>query len=504
MKKLNKLDKVMFIIIVLFSFCIFSGYLVGHFAADTFNIINIGYEKYAINYSLTDGRVFMAFIGFLANMLHMPIVIYIIVLQILAIVVSCYCVIVLKNIILKYKNIENITEHIFLLVVCYYTIFNFSYFENMYFVECFVMSLSILFYILAADKIIKNSEVDNIKAVILVFLGLISYQGTISAFFIFVVLFSMLNNEKLKAFIKSFIRSILIFLLGFFYNNGCIIITENIFHTTQTRGINLGEIFLNIKFIIERITIVLKNTANLFPKNLYITFIIIVSILVCIKIIMKMSKKSENENYRKNLIILFEQFTIIILSIAFAFIPSVINLTGFWSARMRFSIGAIIGILFIHLIVKTDILKRKGILNKLLIIIFVIYGIINSINYVYLIKLNKQQNKLDEQYTYSIDNYISDYEEKNKIKVTNISIILIEDNVDKAYYEEMNCEGVGTAVSSVRTEWASQGIINYYTNRNLKSKEVTDQEIQDYLNKVDKNKGYLCINDTLYISVYMY
>ena len=125
MEKLNKLDKVMFIIIVLFSFCIFSGYLVGHFAADTFNIINIGYEKYAINYSLTDGRVFMAFIGFLANMLHMPIVIYIIVLQILAIVVSCYCVIVLKNIILKYKNIENVTEHLF---TCGLLLYNIQFF----------------------------------------------------------------------------------------------------------------------------------------------------------------------------------------------------------------------------------------------------------------------------------------------------------------------------------------------------------------------------------------
>ncbi len=504
MKKLDKIDKIMFIIIVLFSFVIFSGYLVGHFATDTFNIINIGYEKYAINYSLTDGRVFMAFIGFLAHMLHIPIVVYTILLEILAIIVSCYAVIILKNIILKYKNIENIKEHIFLLVVCYYTIFNFSYFENMYFVECFVMSLSILFYILAANKIIKNNMIDNIKASMLMFLGLISYQGTISAFFIFVILFSMLNNEKIKGLIKNFIRAILIFLLGFFYNNGCIIITENIFHTTQTRGINLGEIFLNIKFIIAGLTIVLRNTAKLFPKNLYIAFIAIVILLIFIKVIMQRNKKNDSENYKRNLMVLFEQFVIIILSIAFAFIPSVINLTGFWSARMRFSIGATIGILFIHLIVKTDILKRKEILDKLLIIIFIIYGIINSINYVYLIKLNKQQNKLDEQYTYIIDNYISDYEKENKIKVTNISIVVITGSVDKAYYEEMNCTGVGTAVNAIRTEWASQGIINYYTNRNLKEKEVTYQEINEYIKRVDQDKGYLCINDTLYISIYMY
>jgi len=498
MKK--KIDIIVFFTLLLYSLAIFYNYLTGHFAADTFRIVNIGYEEYAINYSLTDGRIFMALIGLLANISNIPIVAYTIILEILAIIISCVSVIVLKNIVIKYKKIDSKFEKIFLIIVCYYTIFNFTYIENMYFVECFVMSLSILFYILSANKIVDNNKNAYLKAIIFIILGLISYQGTISAFFMFVILFSMIKKENYKDIAKNIIKAFGIFLIGFLFDNICIILTEKIFHTTQIRGLNIEDIFTNIGFIIANCFYILKNTSRLFPKYLYIVFIIVTSLLIFIKII-KQNKKSYNQY---NQIILIEQLLIIIFSIACAFIPSVMNLTGFWSARMRFSIGAIIGFLFIHIIVKTDILKRTVIWDKLLIIVFILYGIINSINYIYLINLNKWVNYLDEKFVYEINDYIGDYEEKNNLKVKNISIVLIRNESNKAYYEEMNCTHVGIAVSSVRTEWAAQGIINYYTDRNLRGKELTNEEREEYLIKVDKNKNYLCIKDTLYVSIYMY
>ncbi len=496
----RKKDIIIFLILLLCSFAIFYKYLAGHFAADTFRIINIGYEEYAINYSLTDGRIFMAIIGLLANMFHIPILTFVIILQILAVIISCISVIVLKNIVIKYKKLDNKFEKIFLIIVCYYTIFNFTYIENMYFVECFVMSLSILLYTLAANNIVENGKNSYIKAIIFVILGLISYQGTISAFFMFIILFSMLKKENYKDIGINFIKASGIFLIGFIFDYICIMITEETFQTTQIRGFNIENIFINIEFIVLNLFYIMKNTSNLFPKYLYIAFIIITSLLIYIKII-----KQNRESYNKyNQIILVEQLLIIIFSIACAFIPSVINLTGFWSARMRFSIGAIIGVLFIHIIVKTDILKRNVIWDKLLISTFIIYAIINSINYIYLMNLSKWVNNIDERYVYEINDYINVYEEENNIKVKNIGVVVIKNQVHKAYYEEMNCTYVGIAVSSIRTVWATQGIINYYTDRNLIKKEPTKEEKEKYLIKVDKNKNYLCINDTLYISVYMY
>ena len=186
MSKIKKKDIGIFIVLLCFSLFIFADYLKGRFAADTFNIINIGYKDYAINYSLLDGRVFMAIIGLIAYKINIPIITYTTVLAILAIIVTCINVIILKNTVLSYKKIDKKWPNIFLIIVCYYTIFNFAYFENMYFAECFVMALSILFYILAAKEMILNSKMSYLKGIMYLFLGLTSYQGTISAFFIFV------------------------------------------------------------------------------------------------------------------------------------------------------------------------------------------------------------------------------------------------------------------------------------------------------------------------------
>lgn len=500
MKKINKKDIAIFIALLCFSLIIFTGYIKGHFAADTFRIINIGYKNYAIEYSLVDGRIFMAIIGMLAYKVNLPITQYINMLDILAIIVTCIDVIILKNIVLNYKKIDKKWQNIFLIIVCYYTIFNFTYFENMYFVECFVMSLSILFYILAAKEIIKKDKKSYLKGTIYLFLGLISYQGTISAFFIFAILFGMLSEKSAKDMAKDFIKAICLFFIGFLLNNTCIVLTEKIFDVTQTRGLNISQIFKNIGFIINNYLRVLTYTANLFPKYLYIIFIILVSLFVTLKIV----KQNSKQYSKKNQIIELEQFIIIVFSIVFAFIPSVINLTGFWSARMRFSIGASIGLLFIHLIVKTNILEVKTKWDKILIGIFILYGTINSINYIHLIYLNKQVNKLDKELVYQIDNYIKEYEGKEDIKVENICVEIKQHEVDKAYYSQMNCTNVGTAVSSVRTEWAAQGIINYYTNRNLRKQVLTKENREEYMMKVDKEKNYLCMDNTLYISVYMY
>ena len=260
---MKKTDIKIFFILLIFSLLIFFEYLKGHFAADTFNIINLGYENYAIKYSLLDGRVFMALIGLFANKIQMPIILFAIITNVLAIIVSCISVVVLKNIVLSYKIMDKKVHNILVIIICYYTIFNFTYFENMYFVECFVMSISILLSILAAKKIVENSRKGYVKAIILIILSLMAYQGTISAFFIFVLLFSMLKQDNnYKTMIKNLIVSVGIFFIGFIFDNMCIILTEKYFNIIQTRGFSLAQLPENIIFIITNINRVIINTCN--------------------------------------------------------------------------------------------------------------------------------------------------------------------------------------------------------------------------------------------------
>ncbi len=500
MRKLNKNDIMLFIVLCCFSCIIFNGYLKEHYSADTFMILNKGYENYAIGNSLLDGRIFMYIIGILAYKSDFSIVLYAIILELLAIIVTCINVIILKNIVIKYKKISKTWQNIFLIIVCYYTLFNYTYIDNMYFVECFVMSLSMLFYLLAAKEFTVKDRINYFKIISFVFLGLISYQGTISAFFIFTFVFSMLNEKKVADILKDLARALLCFIIAFIPDYLCIRITEKIFNIVQIRESNIHQMFFSIRFLISNFLGILIKTSNLFPKYLYIIFVISIGIIVTIKIV-----KQNNKEYNKqNQIILFEQFFIIIAGIIFAFIPSIYSLTAFNSARIRFSLGAIVGLLFIHLITKTDILELKVKFDKILIGIFILYGIINSINYLYLINLNNWTNELDKKSVKEIENYIERYENDSSINVKNIAIVIVPKNIEKAYYKQMNCNNTGVAVSAVRTNWAAQGIINYYTKKNLQKKECALEEIKTYAEKVDEDKGYLCIGDTLYISVYWY
>ena len=142
--KINKKDVLIFNIMFLITIIIFYNFVTMHYATDTYNIINMGYKEYAIKYLLNDGRPIMCFISLIANFLNLPIQVYIITLTIIALLISCISVMVVKKTIKKFLKIENKKNEIFLLLASYVTIFNFAYLDNLYFAECAVMAVSIL------------------------------------------------------------------------------------------------------------------------------------------------------------------------------------------------------------------------------------------------------------------------------------------------------------------------------------------------------------------------
>ena len=55
----------------------------------------------------------------------------------------------------------------------------------------------------------------------------------------------------------------------------------------------------------------------------------------------------------------------------------------------------------------------------------------------------------------------------------------------------------------MRVNWASDGIINLYTKRDFETVKVTKKETEEYLENQDKQRGYECIGDTLYVNTYI-
>ena len=495
MKRINKKDIITFIITFIITCIIFVPFLQGHYATDTYNITNVGYEKYAINWSLKDGRFFMAIIGLIASKINIPIEQYVFITLFCALLVSNITVNILNKIIKKYREPKNIIQEITLIIISYITIFNFMYLEDMYFVESIVMAISVLIFVISAYILVEKNKNYIIKSLILTIIGVICYQGTIGIFFAFLILFTTLKNKNnVKQIIIDLVKSGAIALVAVLLNIVSVKIIEKIFNINQTRLGNISNIFTNIETIVITLPKILQETCNLFPKNMLFLYLTILTVIIIIYQI---------QNLKKEDITIYKYILINIITILSSSITYILTLTSFYTGRLRNSLGALIGIIFIFLYAETDILNKK---NKLCIatyITLITFTVINIINYESIMLQHKTVNKLEKEEVGKIEQYIEQYENNTGIKVTQIAKVPIYKQKDKGYFPNTKNKTSFTH-NALKTSWASDGVINFYTKRNLKTIELTKEQIIYNYENFDKNNEYQCVGDTLYIHVYIF
>lgn len=491
--KNNKKNIITFIIIFITTLIIFIPFLQKHYATDSYGISSIGYKEYAVKNSLNDGRIVMATIGYIADLLKIPLDIYIITLTVMALFVSCISVIILKEYIVKIKKSKNLFSEVFVIVASYFTVFNFMYIENMFFVECFVMALSILFYIIAAKKIISKGKNYIIKATVLTVMGLFCYQGTISMYLVCLWVFSLLENEKYAECIKNLIIGAVILIFGIILQFGVISLNGKIFSIHQERISGFYGMILNIAGSLYNLGDVLINTGFVYTKYLYLFFLSVIEILIICKI----------NKERLNIKITNQTLLIITACFISGIIVSFISTSGFWSARIRFSIGATIGFLMLYLYCKTDIAFSYKKINLLIISIFVIYTLSIITNYISIMNNVLNVNLQDKLQVIGICNYVEKYEKENNIIVNKLAIFHGEYDYEKAYYKNLNYKNSTMSWSAIRTKWSIKGIIEMYSDKHFTIVEPNEQQRQHYLNNVDKEIDYMCIEDTLFIPYYI-
>lgn len=494
MKKINKKDVIIYIITFVITCVIFLPLLTGHYATDSYNIYNIGYHDYAIKYSLNDGRIFMAILGLIASKINISIDAYIFITLFCAILISNVTVMVLNKIIKKYKQPKNIFQEIIIIIISYITVFNFMYLENMYFVECIVMAASVLLFIISANILVEKGNKYFIKSLILTIMGIMFYQGTIGMLFAFVFLFTILKNKNnIKQIIIDFVQSGIVAAIAVLVDLLIVKIVGNILDMDQSRYGSLSNIPKNIGYIISTLPTIMKNNCGLFPKNALFIFLSILTIIV-IMYQAKNIKKGDNTIY-KYLAILF-------ITIASSCVIHLMTLASFNTGRLKNPLGALVGIIFIFLYVETDFSENKGKLSKFTLLTLMAFTIINIFNYENIILQHKETNRLEKEDVQKLDEYISQYEEDTGIKVTKITKRPVYRSTSKGYFTSIKNRSV-FAHNSMRVYWASDGIINLYTKRNLETVEVTKEEKQNYEQNKDKERGYECIGDTLYVDTYI-
>ena len=102
MKKNKNIIKILVTVIIIL--LIYSPLLIGHYSTDTYRLIEMGYGKYSIEYSLNDGRIFMYIIGQIADKINVNIDVYVVILTFIAIIISCICIMLMEKILKKYYN----------------------------------------------------------------------------------------------------------------------------------------------------------------------------------------------------------------------------------------------------------------------------------------------------------------------------------------------------------------------------------------------------------------
>lgn len=492
-KKINikKEDLITYIIIFIITCIIFAPFLVGHYSTDTYNIYNRGYFEYATKYSLNDGRLFMGAIGLIASVINIPIKAYVILTLLGGLILSCMAVIVLKNIIEKYKEPKNDIQKIIITAISYITIFNFMYLDNLYFVECIVMALSILFFIISADILVEKKEKYLFKSTILVIIAILCYQGSVGMFFAYVTLFSILKNKKdIKRIITDLVISGIMAVIAVAIDLLAIKIVGKIIGTEQTRFGSISDIFYNIIYIFTTFSYLMEECCGLFPSKVFIIYFSILSAIV-------LWYSIKNKKYS----ILMQYVAVVLITIASAYVMNLTTLTSFFSGRLKNPIGALIGIIFIFVYVQTDIFEKKNWLYNLLVTILTSFVIINTFNYQSIIIDHKIVNELEEKEAAKIEEYIEQYEKDTNIKVKKITKIPVRKKINKVYFDEVLTKS-NYGENAIRTYWGCEGAVNFYTKRNLENVIITEELWKYYLEKTDFEKGYECVGDTLFINVY--
>lgn len=457
---------------------IFLPWLKGHYATDSYNIMNVGYEYYSIHNSLIDGRLFMFLIMQFASLININFETLHFILLSSALLVSNVCVLFIKNIITDRVKKHTIKLEIFSYIVAYTFVYNFMYIENLYFLECFVMALGILLNIIAAKIFVNKNKFFLIKTFLLVLISIFCYQGTISSFIAFIILLEALKTQDLKTFIKNIIIGTCIVGIACILNFAFVKLISYYLNINQARLSN--SILSNILYIITSKPTVLVHLSDMYSHGLFLIFSIII---ICLFI---NSFNFEQNKYRYLIFIFF-----IILGTLFATdLPYTISFTAFMAARTRFAIGALCSIMLIYIFLNYN--KKQKSTLYLLSFISSIWFIINIANYIFIINSAKLVNMYEKEYSLNIANYVEQYEKENNCKIEKIQMVYNYDD-SNVYFE--NClHRPYITWNACSCSWSAIGTINFYSGKKLVP--ISDTYIKGNIDGL-----YQIKNNVLYINI---
>ncbi len=188
-------------------------------------------------------------------------------------------------------------------------------------------------------------------------------------------------------------------------------ICGKIFGLEQSRLGGIQKIPGNIIYIMLHIGNVLTDTCDFFPLSGFLIFLLILYITTFIYDLVKIKEYSNS----------FNLLLISIVAIFSSVAINIVSLSSFGLGRMVFSIGALIGLIFMYLYCSTNIFGESKIFKYFLLFALSIYIVMNFLNYTLQMYCNKKANEMDKEEALQVNEYILEYEKNNNIEVKNIA-----------------------------------------------------------------------------------
>lgn len=487
---MNKIKKMTFLIVFLIVIISTIPFSKPHYSIDTLEFLNNGYDIYIHSKFLVDGRIFSAML--LKLVIDMPMKYIIPIFYIIGIFISCIAVMCIRNLIIYYIKTEE-KVNIIPTIIGYCIIFNFMYIDTFQFMEFPIIALSVLIYVVVSKIIVEKKKFYIVKSFILTLIAMFCYQGTITVLIVTTFVILIIKNKKLnKNVILDMLKLGIIIFITILINYG---FTE-IMGGTDRLKLNILE---NAKSAFINLYMIIFNSNNHYPKYLQLIFFSIILIYCLVKKVKIL-----------NLIWIWS------ISIGINIITLITTGSGMMNSnvlfgRVFFTIGGLIGYIFMYLWCTNDIMRNDKIIKGFLIIYFVTI----LITYFHYTHLYMKGQYIDEYIITNIDKVISKYESQtgNKIEkfiyqrdFDNFELLSTQNILNKKYHKSDL-----TIISSARrsNESISDALFKLYINRKIEQIPRGDMDVkEEYFNNIDLNeidifdeRRFVFVDDTVYILI---
>ena len=498
MEDLKKKKVVLYFIILTFCTIVCAPLLQMHIASDTYNLMDLGYFEYPSQYFLKDARIVSTLFTYLAGILHLDYSVFIVGMEILAIIIASFSIYILyktigEKVLRNEKNIYDINlKNALFLMAAIIVIFNCMSLEYFLYAESAVMCLSVFLCILASRIFTKQTRHKYIKTLSILTFATFCYQGCVNIFITLVSLFLLIDKDKIdvKEIIKKFFVAGIIFVISLAINIIAIYIINILLNSEQGR-IASGGILKNFSIFIPLINYIIKWTLivnfNMWPTSITLIFIAISTILIA---------------HTKKIIPTIGYIILVLVALLASILPVFFMKSPSIEPRAIMSIGSIIGISIIYL--NYIYIEKNDVLGNIIKVITIVFFVFNTINTIQIFTAHIATNKIDANMGLTIKYKIEEYENKTGNKLTKVAYHRDDMHRDFPYgYEKKLSSFTQRAFDNY---YCIIEALNYYCNRKFE-KTAMEQEIYEDNFKGKNWDAYsdeqiVFKDDTMYLCTY--